>query len=114
MKLHFEAIEIEVIQNQFNILLIGFYTEENYLSFQKGMDTEDLYYIERDDQSYSGYGGVESISLSPQQIEVELDEAGKENLECDSVTVDFETDDETYQLLSKKLKFVFGDSLIIN
>ena len=114
MKLHFEADEIEVIQNQFNILLIGFYTEENYLSFQKRMDTEDLYYIERDDQSYSGYGGVESISLSPQQIEVELDEAGKENLECDGVTVDFETDDETYQLLSEKLKFVFGDSLIIN
>jgi len=71
------------------------------------------YHIERDDQSYGGYGGVKQINLQRNSIEVELDETGKQNLQCDGVKVDFETDEETYQTLTEKLKSIFGSSLLI-
>lgn len=115
MILHFEAEAVEIEENDLNVLCVGFYTEENYLMIQQSLDIKGaLYHIERDDQSFSGYGGVEKIELLRNQIEIELNETGKENLECEGVKVDFETDDETYQLLIEKLKLIFGDSLKIN
>lgn len=115
MIMHFEAEAIEIEETEFNVLSVGFYTEENYLMIQKSLDIEDSnYHIERDDQSFGGYGGVVKINLSRHQIEIELDETGKETLECEGVKVDFETDDDTYQLLIEKLKFIFGNLLTIN
>lgn len=114
MILHFAAEAVEIEENDLDVLIVGFYTEENYLMIQKSLDIEDSnYHIERDDQSYGCYGGVEKIILSPNQIEVALDETGKENLECEGVKVDFETDEENYQLLLEKLKFIFGNLLTI-
>lgn len=114
--INFEAEAVEVKENDLNnILFVGFYAEENYLMIQQSLDIEGaVYHIERDDQSYGEYGGVGKIELSRQQIKVELDEHGKENLECDVVKVDFETDDETFQLLLEKLKFIFGNSLTVS
>ncbi len=114
MILQFEAEAVEIEENDLNVLFVGFYAEENYLMIQLSLDIEDgNYHIERDDQSYGEYGGVEKIFLSPNSIEVELNEVGKENLKCDGVIVDFETDDENYQLLIEKLKFIFGNSLVL-
>lgn len=73
----------------------------------------DFYHIERDDQSYGGYGGVERIELLRNQIEVKLNETGKENLDCDALKVEFETDDETYETLAEKLKFIFGEAISV-
>lgn len=115
MIINFTAEAVEVEENENEVLCVGFYTEENYLMIQYSLDIEDSnYHIERDDQSYGGYGGVEKVTLSPNQIEVELDDIGQENLECDGVKVDFETDDETYQLLVEKLRLIFGNSLIVS
>ncbi|HQU84377.1 MAG TPA: Imm10 family immunity protein [Pyrinomonadaceae bacterium] len=115
MILNFEAEAVEVEENDLGVLVVGFYTEENYLMIQQSLDINDaVYHIERDDQSYGGYGGVEKIELSRSKIEVQLDETGKETLDCDSINVDFETDDETYELLSEKLKLIFGNSLTVN
>lgn len=122
MILHFETETVEAEVNDLDILIVGFYTEENYLMIQQSLDEYDeqdirlgmnAYHIERDDQSYGGYGGVEQIDLSRNSIEVNLNEIGKKNLQCDGVKVNFETDDENYQLLIEKLKFIFGDSLIV-
>lgn len=114
MKLHFETENVEIEETDLDVLIVGFYTEENYLMIQQSLDIEDGdYHIERDDQSFGGYGGIEEINLSRNSIEVGLDETGRENLECDSVTVDFETEDENYQLLTEKLRQIFGDLLII-
>lgn len=115
MTIYFEAEAVEIEENDLEVLTVGFYTEENYLMIQYSLDIEDSnYHIERDDQSFGGYGGVEKIILSPNQIEVKLDETGKENLDCDGVKIDFETDDDTYQLLIQKLKFIFGNSLTVS
>lgn len=114
MTLHFETENVEIEESEFEVLIVGFYTEENYLMIQQSLDIEDAnYHIERDDQSFGGYGGVEQINLSRNSIEVELNKTGKENLECDAVRVDFETDDETFELLTEKLKQIFGDLLTI-
>lgn len=122
MILHFETEAVEIEETDLDILIVGFYTDENYLMIQQSLDGYDeqdeslgmnSYHIERDDQSFGGYGGVEQINLERHTIEVELDEIGKQNLQCDRVKVDFETDEETYQTLAKKLKSIFGSSLVI-
>lgn len=115
MIVNFRAETVEIEENDLEVLTVGFYAEENYLMIQYSLDIEDSnYHIERDDQSFGGYGGVESVNLSRNQINVELDETGKENLQCDGVKAEFETDDETYGLLIEKLKFIFGESLSVN
>ena len=121
MILHFETDAVEVDDEDGDVLIIGFYTEDNYLMIQTayqfdeqdvklGMDT---YHIERDDQSYGGYGGVAKIILQRAHIEVALDEVGKKNLQCDGLKIDFDTDEETYQQLEEKLKEIFLNVLQI-
>lgn len=114
MILQFQADAVEIEETEFDVLSIGFYTEENYLMIQQGLDVENAdYHIERDDQSFGGYGGVEKIELSRNLIAVGLNETGKENLQCDKLEIGFEIDDENYGLLVEKLKFVFGNTLTV-
>lgn len=114
MILQFETENVEIEVTEFDVLSVGFYAEDNYLMIQQSLDIDDgNYHIERDDQSFGGYGGVEEINLSRNSIEVGLNETGRENLECDAVKVDFETDDENYLLLTEKLSQIFGDLLIV-
>ena len=123
MILHFEAEAVEVEENDVDVLIVGFYTEENYLMIQQSLDKYDeqdielgmnTYHIERDDQSFGGYGGVKQIHLHRDFLEVELDKTGKENLQCDGVRIDFQADSDIFQLLNEKLRFIFGDLLTVN
>ncbi len=114
MVLHFTAEAVEIEENDLDILCVGFYTDENYLMIQKSLDVEDSeYHIERDDQSFGGYGGVENVELLGDSVTLTFDESGKENLDCDGIKADFETDDEAFQLLTEKLRFIFGDKLTV-
>ncbi|MCD9185114.1 MAG: hypothetical protein LUM44_01675 [Pyrinomonadaceae bacterium] len=114
MILKFEAEAVEIEENDLNILCVGFYAEENYLMIQQSLEIENAaYHIERDDQSFGTYGGVENIELSRDQVDVRLNEDGKSALDCDGVIIDFETDDETFGLLTEKLKFIFGSSFTV-
>jgi hypothetical protein len=123
MILHFETDSVFIEETDLDVLIVGFYTDEGYLMIQQSLDEYDeqdirlgmnTYHIERDDQSYGEYGGVEQINLSRKAIEVKLDKTGKKNLQCDSVEIDFQTDDENYELLIEKLRFIFGDALVVN
>lgn len=122
MKLVFETDTVEIEENDLNVLIVGFFTEENYLMIQQSLDEYDeqdiklgmnTYHIERDDQSYGGYGGVKQITLQRNQINVELNEIGQKNLDCEQVEIEFQTDDANYQLLTEKLSYIFGDLLIL-
>ena len=122
MTLQFEAEAVEIEQTEFDVSVVGFYAKENYLMIQKGSDKADEqdadlgmnnYHIERDDQSFGGYGGVEKIEISQNLIEVVLDESGKENLQCSGLKIGFETADETYELLVEKLTSIFGNTLTV-
>jgi len=115
MILQFEAEAVEIEENDLNILCVGFYAEENYLMIQQSLEIENAaYHIERDDQSFGNYGGVENIELSRDQVKIRLNEEGRAALDCDGVKIDFETDDETFELLTEKLKFIFGNLLTAN
>jgi hypothetical protein len=119
---HFETENVEIEETDPDVLIVGFYTEDNYLMIQQGLgeyDEQDIrlgmntYHIERDDQSYGGYGGVSQITLHRNFFEVELDDTGQTNLQCDAVKIDFQTDTAAYELLTQKLKYIFGDVLIV-
>jgi hypothetical protein len=122
MVLQFSTDAVLIEETDLDVLVVGFYTDDHYLMIQQGLDEYDeqdirlgmnTYHIERDDQSYGEYGGVERILLHRSLIEVELDERGKKNLQCDRIEIDFQTDDENYRLLTEKLGFIFGDSLVV-
>jgi hypothetical protein len=122
MTVHFATDTVLIEESDLDILFVGFYTEENYLMIQQSLgeyDEQDVrlgmntYHIERDDQSYGGYGGVQQMLLRRNVIEVMLDETGKQNLQCDEIKIDFETDEENYQLLTEKLAYIFGSSLVV-
>jgi Immunity protein 10 len=123
MIVHFETDSVFIEETDLDVLIVGFYKEDNYLMIQQSLDEYDeqdirlgmnTYHIERDDQSFGGYGGVEKINLSRNAIEVKLDKTGRENLQCDGVEIDFETDDENYEILTEKLKYIFSDLLVVN
>lgn len=117
MKVEFRAEEIEVGVSPQGVINVGFYTDGHYLSFQYMTDAEqrerlripDTYYIARDDQSYGEYGGVEKATLSRNTLEVALDELGQSNMQCESVKVHFETDDQTFAKVKEKLAYIFGN-----
>ena len=121
MSLHFATDTVEIKETELDVLIVGFYTKAYYLMIQQSLDEYDeqdvrlgmnTYHIERDDQSYSGYGGVERVNLHRNLLEVELNEPGK-GLLCDSVKIDFQTDSENHRLLTEKLKYIFGDLLVV-
>ncbi len=124
MILHFQAEAVEIEETELGVLVVGFYTEENYLMIQQSLDEPDelenerrgmnAYHIERDDQSFGGYGGVRQIILRRDSIETEFDETGKENLQCNGVKVDFPPDSTDFELLAEKLRLIFGDSLTVD
>ena len=89
----------------------------HYIQFQRahvfdeqdkalGLDT---YYVEKDDQSNSCYGGIESIDLRADSIQMNLDEAGAQSLGLDkAVLITFDTDEQTLDRFRKGLTAVFA------
>jgi hypothetical protein len=70
------------------------------------LDT-DTYYIERDDQGFSTYGGIEKISLRPTQISIDLDKLGQKHLAVSKITIGLALTAETYTHLIQQLKKIF-------
>ncbi len=93
-----------------------------YLQFQRGhvIDSQDkalghdTYYVEKDDQSNSCYGGIESVDLGPNAIRLKLDEAGSQSLGLGrNVLITFDADEQTLNRLRQGLTAVFvGTGLI--
>ena len=122
MMFQLETENVAIEELDVDVLIVGFYKKDSYLMIQQstdGYDEQDVnfgmdtFYIERDDQSYGGYGGVMRINLKRNLLEIELDEIGKENLQCDAVKVNFQTDSENYKMLVEKLKYIFGELLVV-
>ena len=93
-----------------------------YLQFQRGhvndvqdqVDALDTYYVERDDQSNSCYGGIESIDLGANRIELRLDDAGSQSLKLDrNVLITFDADEQTLDSFRSGLIAVFAGTDLI-
>jgi hypothetical protein len=119
--LTFQANAVWAEYNENEILIIGFADlqedgEANHyfiIQFTDECEQQDVqlsintYYIERDSQGYSTYGGIEKISLRPSQIRIDLDKLGQKHLAVSSIIIGLALTAEEYTHLIQQLKKIF-------
>ncbi len=119
----FKAKEIFADYDENNILIIGFSgekTERNkhiYFIIQDSDDYDhqdkklgiDTYYIEKNDQTMSGYGGVKEIRLCKNRIQIDFDQKGIDNLQEINIEIEFECNPDEFKNLHKKLNQIFSN-----
>ncbi len=102
--------------------LVGFADQEfdtqRYLQLQRSRNNTaqdrqlglDTYYVERDDQLYSCYGGLEHCELHADSICFRFTEAGSKRLQLDGVLrITFAADSKTMTALKTQLSVIFAD-----
>lgn len=69
----------------------------------------DTYYVEIDDQSRGGYGGIAAAELSRDRLTITFDETGQHRLGLGDDTIDiaFELADDAFADLAKRLGQIF-------
>lgn len=103
--------------------LVGFADQEfdtrQYLQLQRSHTNDsqdrslglDTYYVERDDQSNSCYGGVERIELYADMIRLRFSAKGLRSLDLrEAIRITFDVDEETLNALRSKLTIIFADT----
>jgi len=97
MKLH--CIMATIIDEPEEYRLVAFKGEnESYFNIQDAVsfDEQDIllkmdsYHLQLNNQRFSGYGGIENIVLTPNEISIKFNEHGRMNLRQDSLTIEFE------------------------
>ena len=87
------------------------------LLFSRSIEFQDSsYYFEINDQSYGSYGGLTSVRISRNSINVQLEpytveDFGDENFS--EVQVEFNIDDMTYQSVLDTLRDIFANENIL-
>ncbi len=93
-----------------------------YLQFQRGHANDaqdqslglDAYYVERDDQSNSCYGGVEGIHLGADAIKLKFNAAGSRSLRLDkNVIITFDADEQALDRFRRGLIAVFAGTDLV-
>ena len=121
----FHASCVAVVDNEYS-RVVGFadrqFDTKRYLQFQRSRmsDAQDqalgleTYHVEKDDQSNSCYGGVESIDLHANTIALRLDDVGSQRLDLDKVVlITFDADDKTLGELRSGLATIFSGTDIL-
>ena len=116
----FHASCVAVVDDEYS-RIVGFadrqFDTKRYLQFQRSRmsDAQDqalgleTYHVEKDDQSNSCYGGVESIDLHANTIALRLDDVGSQRLDLDKVVlITFDADDKTLGELRSGLATIFS------
>jgi hypothetical protein len=72
---------------------------------------EDLYYITLEDsEGYIGtYGGIQRITLSATNLQVELDEVGQKTLGVSQIKIDYQIEEKAYSNLQEKMELMFAN-----
>jgi len=121
----FHATCIAVIEDEIG-WVVGLADREHdtrqYLQFQRDHVSDsqdkalghDTYYVEKDDQSNSCYGGIESVILGADAIRLKLSEAGSQSLGSGrNVLITFDADEQTLDRVRQGLTAVFvGTGLV--
>ena len=87
--------------------------QPSVLSFSRAIEKgfeDSAYYFEINDQSCSSYGGLKSVRVSRNKIELSLEEQIVEKFEVEEfaeVTVDFDVDDSKFQSILENLRRIF-------
>lgn len=92
--------------------------EPSVLMFSRAIDIPDSdYYFEINDQSNSSYGGLESVQISRNKLEVRLNQELVEEFENEdflNIEVQFDVDDEMYQIIIETLQRIFETANILD
>lgn len=107
------------IENMDECYLVIFYNIGQYLLLQRAYEFDDqdqesgmnTYHIEYCDQSKSMYGGIETIVLHKDKLDIQLNEDAVNQLQINKkVSINFELDKKQYDELEVQLKNIFdGD-----
>ena len=99
-----------------NVFIIGFFNSEtnDYFMIQDCLnyDEQDIqlgmnsYYIELNDQSNGGYGGIKNFELTRRNLKIDLDELGIKHLKHNSILISFDCTHEEYKSLGESLEKV--------
>ena len=87
--------------------------QPSVLSFSRPIELgfeDSAYYFEINDQSYGSYGGLTSIRLSRNSIEIKVEPRVVEKFEVEDfaeVSVQFEVDDKKYQDILENMRRIF-------
>lgn len=87
--------------------------QPSVLSFSRPIEPgfeDSNYYFEINDQSYGSYGGLTSVRLSRNSIEVWVEAEVVEEFEMEDfakVIVEFEADDAKYQAIVEQMRRIF-------
>ena len=91
---------------EFNLIIQDAYDREDEQEIELGMDT---FYLEINDQSRSGYGGIEQLELWKSLLRLKLNRIGKENLKIKSEILDIQLNinEKEFTNLREKLIVIF-------
>jgi len=122
----FKAKEVFTDYDENNVLIIGFSGVTNelgepiYFMIQDSEEYDmqdkqlgiDTYYIEKNDQSIGGYGGIKELTLDMNRIRIDLDKKGIENLKETKIEIEFDYDVNVYNKLKKRLNQIFSPDIL--
>lgn len=115
-ELQAEMVSIEI--NDLNIQYIWFvadWEQPELFVIQRDLDSKEAgYHVEYCDQSYSCYGGVESLKLSQSSLVIHFNAHGKSNLEIDRLHIEFEVADDEIGALRDALQATFTDGELLD
>jgi hypothetical protein len=123
MKFTAFIIEPDVNKQAANLLFANPDTnpdEPSVLMFSRAIEFENsAYYFEVNDQSNSSYGGLESVQVSRNRLEVNLKRELVEkfgNEDFANIEIQFDVDNELYQVVLETLQRIFDgyDVLEVN
>ena len=113
----FTAANLTIDHSEFDVLEVTWNDDrsDRFLMIQMAYESDeaekangmDTYHIEINEQSYSMYGGVTAVDLKPDVVTFYFDEAGKERMQCPSITIRYKTDGKKYAYLLHKMRFIF-------
>lgn len=117
---HVHCVAVEDMED---FWLVGFADEQfgtkQYLMLQRSFadDEQDVrlgmntYHVERDDQGWGCYGGIERFELYRESIQVVFDKTGKKCLgKLEGLEISFAVSGREFQKLKHRLKKVFAGS----
>jgi hypothetical protein len=114
---HTKSINIE---NMEQCYLVIFYNIGEYFLLQRAYDLDsnnqeigmNTYYIEYCDQAQSIYGGIDSIVLYRDKVDIKLNEKASNQLKINrNISIGFTLDDGKYKELELQLKNIFIDDI---
>ena len=116
----FQTTCVAIVDDEYS-RIVGFANQQfdtkRYVQFQLSRTSDaqdpalglDTYYVEKDDQSNSCNGGIDSIDLHADSITLKLNDVGSQRLDLDKVVlITFDADDKTLGELRSGLATIFS------